>query len=88
MSRKINDLIQVVKLYTQAADLDATDVTTAVMVLLYELAICKAAVSQSTAEQLSEFIHIIEESFGEYLKDHAKQIEQLNTLGAALRGRP
>jgi cell division protein ZapA (FtsZ GTPase activity inhibitor) len=87
-SRKINDLIRMIKTYSQVCDLDAASITTAAMVLLYELAICKAALTQKTpSEQLAEFIQILEESFGEFLQDHAEYIARINALGDSLMGR-
>lgn len=88
MSAKIHDLIHHFKLACMAEGADAADITTAMMLLLYELAITRAALTQTTpSEELAKLISILEESFGEYLKDHAASITRLNTLGDALMGR-
>lgn len=84
----IRKLTHTFKTAVAANNADMGDVSTAVVMLLFELATTKAAISQATPnEELAKFIAIIEESFGEYLLEHAPHIKHLNALGDALMGR-
>lgn len=88
MSTTVYTIIRAVKITSAATGADMADVTTAIMMLLYELAVTKAAISQKTpSEEFAQFIQIMEESFGEYLKDHAGKIAKLNAMGDILMGR-